>query len=256
MSARTDDWTPPTHWPRWPTGRDLVYLTLIVAAQLSSGFCKVLVDRSFGGIVCYEVRTFDDYLSYGLPLLVLFLELVLRWRKEGWASRLCFSILSSLMILVAIYYTNLSPYDFPEPAGIYLRWWRPYVESHWQVDPVTHLIYFPLDYAGSSNKDDHLVAPLNFLVLDDKKAFVIDPYSTPGRMGRLRSPTCPDADLEVLRLEGQIYIVRQYADDFHKDSESCLITPTKVKDENSVYLIYKHPEWFRGNPIPTWLQAK
>ena len=134
---------------------------------------------------------------------------------------LCFVI----TLLVGVFASTLASNSFPDPARIYLWLWRPYVESHWQVDPVAHLTYFPLDYTGVGYKNQEIV-PHNFFVLDDKKALRLDEHPDPySGLRRLISPSCPDAKYDASRLDGEIYIVNNYIDDPDEPSQPCLITP-------------------------------
>jgi hypothetical protein len=221
----TEQSLPANSWFEW---RYLICAVLAFLIGVSGPICIKMTSRGFVSGIFSSI----PFVAYPLMLVwpsIAFLAGLL-FRKTG--MRLTSTIVRALFFsfitsLIAFFGCALASTSFPDPARIYLWLWRPYVESHWQVDPVTHLTYFPLDYTGVGKENKEIV-PHNFFILDDKEKFVLDASSYHG-ISRLIAPFCPNAKYEASRLDEKIYIVANYVDDPDEPSEPCLITPAPMR---------------------------
>ena len=87
----------------------------------------------------------------------------------------------------------------PDSASVYLMVRRPYIDAHWQVDPITNLTYFPLAFYHV-DESGKTVVPGHFFVLDRGNQLVVNPISHV-----VDWPKCPGAIYTAYRLEDQIY---------------------------------------------------
>jgi hypothetical protein len=206
--------------------RSSVYAVLALMIGLIPSVCIKLTGRGFASDFISLLPFIADLAMAALVALIFFAELLLRPRGERLTRALFRAFFCSLVALLVgvLAWVWLAP-EVPDPARIYLWLWRPYLESHWRVDPVTHLTYFPLDYTGVG-KDNKEVVPHNFFVLDDRGTLVLDENPHHG-ISRLISPSCPGAKYYASRLDEKIYIVNNYIDDPDEPSEPCLITPMR-----------------------------
>jgi hypothetical protein len=131
-------------------------------------------------------------------------------RSAAW-SGICLGVIAITWILAATV--------IPDSARVYLMLRRPYIDAHWQVDPVTKLTYFPLDFYHV-DESGKIVVPGDFFVLDQENRLSVDPISH-----EVNSPKCLGAIYTADRLEGQIYILRHYTETATAPLFPCLITP-------------------------------
>jgi hypothetical protein len=174
------------------------------------------------GMASHSLVNGAEILAFGLIILILVREL-LRLRGD-FGSRILYGFfLSFLSLLIFVPTWVCALQAIPDPALLYWQIWQPYIQGHWQTDPVSKFIYFPIDYTTmdySTANDRGKVVPRNFFVLDDIGMFEISKYD-----GRVISPSCANAKYSALRVEEKIYVVRLFIDDPDETSDPCLVTP-------------------------------
>jgi hypothetical protein len=206
-------------------GRQVLWSFLIIF--IWSGALGVAVAASMRiydrGIASHSLVSGAETLAFGLIVLVIIREL--RRLGENFARIAC-GIFLSLVSLFLFESTRVCALQaIPDPALLYWQIWRSYIESHWKTDPVSGVIYFPIDYPTMNDSGVQMggIFPRNFFVFDKDGTFSID--KSYGR-DRLISPSCPGAKYGARRVEDKIYVVRLYVDYPEEDSNPCLVTPT------------------------------
>ena len=108
----------------------------------------------------------------------------------------------------------------PDLAWVYFILRRSYIETHWQVDPVTKVIYFPLDFYWADEKGKTVV-PAHFFMLNQNNQISVGPVEH-----EVTQPNCPGAIYTADRMDGKIYFLRTYTMSVDATVFPCLITPT------------------------------
>ncbi len=106
----------------------------------------------------------------------------------------------------------------PDPAVVYFYVFSKKIEADWKTDPVTKVVYFPIDYTLD---DGGRKFPRNFYVLDNAGTFAADKYGS----GRLISPKCNGSKYSMKSIWESVLFLRFYIDDPNEPVRSCLITP-------------------------------
>jgi hypothetical protein len=112
---------------------------------------------------------------------------------------------------------------FPDASVIYFKLNRSYIESHWKIDPITKLPYFPFvfyraDMIGRS------IVPSHYYVLDEQYRIMFEPF-----FRRFEIRECRDEYTIVVRVDDRTYFIRQYPPGGSWEGSyitPCLITPT------------------------------
>lgn len=166
----------------------------------------------------------------GVLLLSVFAFFGQLWRSKNFDTFVKNFFLGALkaaaLFLLSLITWIVASQVMPDLASIHFRLRQAYIESHWRTDPITGIIYFPIDYTGVGEKEDRTIAPRNFYVLDTENKFVISEFSD-----RLKSPSCPNAKYDAKRLGNGVYAVRMYVDDPAELSVACLVTASPRTDK-------------------------
>jgi hypothetical protein len=112
---------------------------------------------------------------------------------------------------------------FPASSVVYFKLNRSYIESHWQIDPVSKLTYFPIAFedAGPVGKT---TIPSRYYVLKEHYPKSLD-SPVPGFT---LSSGCRNDFFDV-HVEEQVYFVFHYSEPDEYYLTPCRITPTLKK---------------------------
>ena len=194
-------------------------LTYLVVSSIIGCTCAIIFNMRGRGIVSAQVAGAPIALAVFWLIAAFLIDLVWRirtrsldrwyFRAAAW-SGICLCIIVTTWILLALV--------VPDSARLYLTLRRSYIETHWQVDPVTKMIYFPLHFYWL-DESGKTVVPSDFFVLDHNK-MKVDPVTH-----EVTWPKCLGAIYTADRLDGNIYILRHYAMSVTAPIFPCLITP-------------------------------
>ena len=207
-------------WSVFSKHRRLTYVLVSIVIGFA---CAIFVGMRVSGIASAKVAAAPFEVAFFWLIGVFLIDLIWRVRtgsSNGMFARavawsgICMSAVMLAWLVGAIV--------FPDTAGVYLLLQRSYIDAHWRVDPVTQVTYFPIAF-GSADESGRAVVPSSFFVLDKYSELIVG-------SGELVRPSCPNVNYLAKRLEGQIYILRQYTEqDAHLTP--CLITPTPKSEQ-------------------------
>jgi len=195
-------------------------LTYIVVSAIIGCACATIFDMRSHGIASATAAGIPLQFAAFWLIGVFLVDLTWRvrthssnrkWARAATWSGICLGVIAITWILAAMV--------IPDSASVYLMVRRPYIDAHWQVDPITNLTYFPLAFYHV-DESGKTVVPGHFFVLDRGNQLVVNPISHV-----VDWPKCPGAIYTAYRLEDQIYIVRHYTIGATAPLFACLITP-------------------------------
>jgi hypothetical protein len=192
-------------------------LTYVVASSIIGFGCAIFINMRVNDIASAKVAAVPFGVAFFWLIGVFLIDLICRVRagaSNGNFSRA--AAWSGICMGTVVLAWLFGAIAFPDTAGLYLVLQRSYIDTHWRVDPVTRVTYFPLAFE-KADAGGATVVPRSFFVLDKYSELIVS-------SGELMRPSCPNATYLARRLEGQIYILQQYAE---QDAylTPCLVTP-------------------------------
>lgn len=160
--------------------------------------CYALVSGITGSVI---FKAADEGIISGqwilvVPIAVIGLIVAALAANRDWGIR---SLQVSIALIVLAVSWSFAGYSFPDPADLYFRAKRIEIEAQWKTDPISKIVYFPIDYT----RGDDGWFPRNFYVLDKAKSFVLNEYGD-----ALLSPSCPFAHYNARRVNEDVLVVR------------------------------------------------
>jgi hypothetical protein len=195
-------------------------LAYVVVSLIIGCTCAIIFNMRGRGIVSAQVAGVPLALALFWLMGVFLLDLV--WRIRTCSSGVKFvraAAWSGICLCIIVITWILLARVVPDSARVYLMLRRSYIETHWQVDPVTKLTYFPLDFYRADESEKTFV-PGDFFVLDQDNQLKVDPATH-----EVTWPKCLGAIYTANRLDDTIYILRHYTMSVTAPIFPCLITP-------------------------------
>jgi hypothetical protein len=216
-----------TKWPAVPWWR------LYGLSQSATAFALGIV---LATIVKFSNRGFNGAAKYiGIFVLLLVALLLAKavrngaqtgWdqlRRRTW-QRLALGLAWSPIWLVVLFvsFLGLGFGIVPDPAPLYFRLRKSYIQEHWQRDAVSGRLYFGIDYIKVFNGPNAgKLFPRTFFIMDDGSF----PTSTPPDI-RAIANACQQAKYEFTKIDDRVSFVQAYVDDVDEELLPCLIQPT------------------------------
>jgi len=180
----------------------LLFLFLIVAG-VAGAISFTAVDEGI-------IRGWLLLLVIVVILALLIAALIL---KGSLAVRVSRAFLGMIVVVCSWVFAGV----LPDPAVVYFNIFRKDIEAHWKIDPITNVVYFPVDYGVD---DEGKKFPRNFFVLDNAGTFAADEYTK-----NLLSPRCGKSKYIVRFRRENVLFLRFYTDGADEPVRSCLIIP-------------------------------
>jgi hypothetical protein len=193
--------------------------------------CAVIFNMRHRGILSTQAAGAPIALAIFWLIAVFLIDFAWRIslrRSDGWHFFRA-AAWSGICLCTIVMTWTLSAPLVPDPARVYLALRRSYIETHWQVDPVTNLIYFPLHFYRLDESGKNVI-PSDFFVLDQNNQMKVDPVTH-----EVTWPNCPGAIYTADRLDDKIYILRHYTTSVTAPLFPCLITPVRKSEMPSSY---------------------
>jgi hypothetical protein len=205
--------------------RGLVYLAVTFVIT-----CVFSIARDFrsSGFASPTVEGIPVWCALLWIIGVLFYELVWNMRTVSSGTGIVVNALMKAVLWPAICVIAVVPtfifatMVLPDASAVYFKLNKDYVQSHWQIDAVSKLAYFPVIF-GSAAPLGMTTIPERFYVLDEHDIISFDRM-----MNRFTVRGC-DEYTTVRHVEDHVYFVELGSEPEGRYLKPCLINPIPKK---------------------------